>query len=288
MRISLVMTSYNRPNRIGATLRSIARQTVQPEEIIVSDDRSPLDPSSEVDRHRHIFKQSFTYVRQTKNLGMPGNLNYLFSRAKGDIVINIHDADEFDDSYLEELVVALSRTPDIGLAYTGWKFIDGRYPPHVPSIAAATNGRLFFKERMMRSLSCPIWGTVAMKREVLDQHQLLNPEFGPLADVDYWARVCLTHRIGYVAKPLLILYPEGTHGNCWLWSRYNWGRNINRVNIRRHLENSPKELGRELVRHRLRYLIHYCFGQLHLIRRGRWDEFGIGLRLFPRVLSGTN
>jgi glycosyltransferase involved in cell wall biosynthesis len=283
MRVSLLMTSYNRPERIGDTLRSLAGQTLQADEIIISDDCSPQDPTVEVVRHRHLFHQRFSYVRQRKNLGMPENLNFLLSRARGDIIVNVHDADEFEPTYVEELVAALNLAPDVGLAFTGWRFTDGRFRPHVPQIPVASNGKAFFEKYMMRNLSCPIWGTVAIKREVLVQHNLLDPKFGPLADVDYWAKVCLTHSIAYVPKPLLVLYPEGTHGNCWLWSRFDLSRAINNVNIRRHLATSPAKMRRELTRHYVRYVVHFAFGQLHLLRRARWNEFGRGVKLIPRV-----
>jgi glycosyltransferase involved in cell wall biosynthesis len=278
------MTSYNRPERIGATLRSLSQQTLQPDEIIIADDLSPNDPTEEVERHRHLFAQPFNYLRREKNLGMPGNLNDLLARTKGDIIVNVHDADEFAPNYLEQLVTAIEQDERIGMAFTGWTFTDAPERRHLPDIPAVTPGRTFFRRYLMRSLSCPIWGTVALRRSVYLAHGPLDSQFGPLADVDYWARVCLTHDIAFIREPLLILYPVGTHGNEWRWSRFDWGRQINAANIRRHLQAEPGSLRWELVRHWFRYLGEYCFGMMHLIRRARWSRVFEGLAMLPAVL----
>jgi glycosyltransferase involved in cell wall biosynthesis len=285
MRVSVVITSYNRPERIGATLRSLAAQTYQPDEILIADDCSPNDPSDVVENHRIFFHQRVHYFRHETNLGMPGNLNFLLRRAAGEIIVNLHDADEFDPTYLEKLLGAMDADQRIGIAFTGWTFTDNAARRHLPAIARITPGRDFFEQHLMRAVSCPIWGTVALRRTALETHGLLDPKFGPLADVDYWAKVCLTHDVAYVAEPLLVLYPIGTHGNEWRWLRYDLGRRINAENLRRHLSDRASKLRIEQVLHHWRYLYEYFFGMLHLARRQKWRMLREGIRYFPISLA---
>lgn len=82
-RISVCITHYNRPESLGATLESLAKQTLQPDEIFLWDDCSPKDPTPILEQWLPRFPQ-MVYYRNEVNLGMPGNLNAVVAQATGD------------------------------------------------------------------------------------------------------------------------------------------------------------------------------------------------------------
>ena len=101
-RISVCLTHYNRPDKLGATLESLALQTRVPDEVFVWDDCSPNDPTYVIEEWKARFPH-FVYHRNDVNLGMPGNLNAVIAQATGDYVANLHDADVFAPTLLFSL-----------------------------------------------------------------------------------------------------------------------------------------------------------------------------------------
>jgi glycosyltransferase involved in cell wall biosynthesis len=73
-RISVCLTHYDRPDKLAATLESLARQTRVPDEVLLWDDCSPRDPTEVVRSFEARFPH-FVYHRNERNLGMPGHRN---------------------------------------------------------------------------------------------------------------------------------------------------------------------------------------------------------------------
>lgn len=280
MKVSVVITSYNRPDQIAETLRSISAQSYPLHEVLIADDCSPNDPTSEVLSVRHLFSCKFSYTRHQKNLGMPHNLNYLLEKVTGEIVAICHDADRYSKEYIQLATEMLEKHPTAAFVFSGWKYTDtdrSEYVPHFPTFA---HGITFYQKYLSRAISSPIWGTTVVRTSAMRNVGPFDPRYGALADVDYWSKLCMSYDVCYIAKPLLILYPIGTHGNEWSWRRYLIGKQINAAGLVRLYNTRKSRLIAELVLHQLRYLCNYCLGMLHLVRRGRWRALARGISVF--------
>ena len=205
-RISVCITHYNRPEKLGATLASLARQTRMPDEIFLWDDCSPKDPT-EVARAWQDKFPHFVYHRNERNLNMPANLNEVISRASGDFIANLHDADEFDPRLIELWAAALEAHPSAGMVYCGLESpIPGAPEPKfwlAPEIAPLTNGRAYFRKHFLHKWSSPIWGTAMVRKSVYDALLPFRDRFRNWADVDMWMRIALNHDVAYVDLPLI-------------------------------------------------------------------------------------
>jgi spore maturation protein CgeD len=99
VKISCLLTSFNRPNLIRQALRSIADQSHKDFELLVLDDSTILDVRNLVDRYSFPsvrvfqFKVTAEERRRTNRLGV--NLNYGLQRASGDLVVYLCDDDFF-------------------------------------------------------------------------------------------------------------------------------------------------------------------------------------------------
>ncbi len=99
MKISCLLTSFNRPNLVRQALRSVADQSHRDFELLVLDDSTIMDVRNLVDRYSFPsvrvfqFKVSNAERRQTNRLGV--NLNYGLERASGDLVVYLCDDDFF-------------------------------------------------------------------------------------------------------------------------------------------------------------------------------------------------
>ena len=249
--ISVCITHYNRPEQLRLSLQSLAEQTRPPDEVLVWDDHSPSDPAEVVGEFKPNFRR-LIYRRNQCNLGMPGNLNAVIGEARGDFVANLHDADIYHPELLASWERVLVANPTAGLAFCG---IDaktlcpdkGRVWIH--EYPELTSGHDFFELAYVGQSSSPIWGTVMARRNVYEHHLPFDARFGPWSDVDMWMRVCATHDIAYVARPLIVISPHSHFRATFRWETLHLLFSMHLLNIHR-MARSPEERDQWLNRQR--------------------------------------
>src|SRR5215472_6933670 len=74
MKVSVVLTTYNRAHVLSQTIDSILRQTLHDFELIITDNCS-TDGTEEIGRKYEYLDSRVRYRRNDQNLYMPGNLN---------------------------------------------------------------------------------------------------------------------------------------------------------------------------------------------------------------------
>ena len=115
-KISVVITHYKRPTGLGDTLSSIFQQTLLPDDILVCDDCSG-DETESIVRKWQLKLPMLRYHCQSHNVGMPDNLNWGLRNVSGDIIINLHDSDIYEQSLIEKCHDALYKNPSAGLVF---------------------------------------------------------------------------------------------------------------------------------------------------------------------------
>ncbi|HEY3350323.1 MAG TPA: glycosyltransferase family A protein [Thermoanaerobaculia bacterium] len=287
-KISVVVTTFRRARLLGRTLESIAAQTRQPDELIVSDDCSPDDTAHVVETWRKTFP-GLVYIRNEKNLNMPGNLNKAVAAASGMYIANLHDGDTYAPTLLEKWESALDRHPSAGLVFCGLAGWPARTKQGggilLFPIAPFTKGREFFERHLLPEIGCPVWGTVMARKSAYDALLPFDPEFGFLSDVDMWARMCLAYDIVYVDEPMIVL--DHTPSAERRLGTYNWNwleitRRIRIANIHRFYAGDERRRNTELRRYRRlfnRFLVARLLGR---IRHGDRDGLRKGLALARR------
>ena len=284
-RVSVCLTHYNRPEKLAATLESLASQTRAPDEVFVQDDCSPKDPTEAARAFEGRFKH-FVYERNEKNLGMPGNLNKVIRKATGDFVANLHDADEFHPQLLEKWLDALHRHPSAGLVFCGLdaqtKSGGGSHSGRIwiHDLPPCTPGRDFFERVYVGCSSSPIWGTVMVRREVYERHLPFDSRFGMWSDVDMWMRICGTHDIAYVPEPLIILDNTDTPVRAFHWGKIAVTHAIHFENIRRMARDS-QEQATWLAKQRRYSLRTYARHLASRMTRGDFGGLAVGLARLP-------
>jgi glycosyltransferase involved in cell wall biosynthesis len=114
MKISVLIPAYNAARTIEATLASVFRQTIQPDEIIVLLDGGTDDTLNRLER----FKDRITIVRQ-ENHGPGFTRNRLVEMAKGDLFAFMDSDDLWHPKYLEVQRTAMRDYPDALVSFTG-------------------------------------------------------------------------------------------------------------------------------------------------------------------------
>jgi glycosyltransferase involved in cell wall biosynthesis len=203
-KISVCITHYNRPEKLGATLASLAAQTRQADEVFLWDDCSPNDPASVIREWKGRFT-NFVYHRNERNLGMPGNLNAVISQATGDYIANLHDADIYHPTLLEKWSAALDAHPSAGLVFCRVGGRNEQTERRLRDCGELTSGREFNRRYFLNAWrgSSPVWGTVMARRDAYEVLLPFDAKYGAIADVDMWMRMTLSRDAAFVNEELI-------------------------------------------------------------------------------------
>ncbi|NEP84876.1 MAG: glycosyltransferase family 2 protein, partial [Okeania sp. SIO3B3] len=270
-------STYCRPKGLNRTLESLSKQTRMPDEVIVSDNASP-DNTAEIAEKWSPHFNDFRYLRNSENIGMPGNLNNAIAATTGDLIINLHDADVYLPELLEKAEQAMIENDRVGLVF--WP---AKHNFHLERcIDPVTNGREFFFKHYYLQTSSKIWGTTMVRREAYDKLLPFDPRFKAWADVDMWMRICLDWKIAYLGVPLAEHFVEEGQFRFWNWKKTLLIQDMFFLNIYRHFEGNQidqnKALNKQLwVLRRLWW--RFMIGR---IKHAEWQKLFEGPRYFVK------
>ncbi|MFV2002998.1 MAG: glycosyltransferase family 2 protein [Paracoccaceae bacterium] len=115
-RVSLCMPVFNGENYIAHALDSIAAQTFDDYEVIVSDNAS-TDRTQAIVQARAAADPRIRYVRNEQNLGAARNYNIGFELARGEYLKWFAHDDAISSNFLALMVAELDRQPATSLAF---------------------------------------------------------------------------------------------------------------------------------------------------------------------------
>lgn len=243
-KVSVCLLTYNHAGLIESTLRSILTQTIDSYEILVSDDCS-VDGTW--DRILAIARddERITPIRTPRNLGMAANANFAVVHATRPYVALLHHDDLYREDLLEKWSGVLERHSDV-------VFVTNQYARHGrtdlythPLAGERTDGMVFLETQLLPFWGCPVRGTAMIRRAAWDRMGGMREQYGLLADVDLWMRLCRIGAVGYVHEPLIAIrqerpahYPNIYKAEHWSWDRQ---RLLYEIHAANRLEN--RELG---------------------------------------------
>jgi GT2 family glycosyltransferase len=189
-----VIPAYNARATVGATLRSVLRQTIADLEVLVVDDGSDDGTAAELERVRDPRVEVLTGDRR----GVAAARNRGLEHSRGEFVSFVDADDLWTADKLERQVAALGRCPDTAVAYSWTAFIadDGSY--------------LFAKERSrfegdvhaaLATENFLASGSNALaRREALERAGGFDERFSPAEDWEFWLRVAGRERFALVPR----------------------------------------------------------------------------------------
>ena len=217
MKISVIIPSWNRADRLAAALASVRAQTLAPHEVIVVDDGS-------TDNTRALLASDFPEVRYIyqQNHGVSHARNTGIRAASGDWIALLDSDDRWKPDKLQRQQQALHANPAYTLCHSDeiWIRNDKRVNPMKKH--AKHGGRIF---RYCLPL-CVISPSAALiQRALFTEVGLFDESLPACEDYDLWLRICARYPVLYVDQPLLIK----TGGHADQLSRRYWGMDRFRI-----------------------------------------------------------
>lgn len=124
-RVTIGLPVYNGRNYLAQTMESLLAQTYTDFELVICDNAS-TDDTEAICRAFAARDERVRYFRNEENIGASANYNRVFELGRGMYFKWAAHDDLLAPAYLERCVEVLDQNPDVVLAYTQAKAIDGK------------------------------------------------------------------------------------------------------------------------------------------------------------------
>jgi glycosyltransferase involved in cell wall biosynthesis len=196
-RVSVILPTFNRPERLAKAIDSVLSQTMQDFEIIVVNDGGAEAEGVVLKRNA---SGKITYIRHASNKGLAAARNTGIRLARGEFIIYLDDDDLFYPDHLQTLVHCLDNN-DCGVAYTdanrahevqrdGQTVVTQRDRPFSVD---------FNHDNILVGNFIPVL-CVMHRKSCLEEVGLFDETLTTHEDWDLWIRLSRKYRFGHVRK----------------------------------------------------------------------------------------
>jgi len=209
MKISVVIPTYKRPDRLRRLLISIVRQTRLPDEVIVVDDCSEMhEIYCEVISEFAPLLPNLHYTALEQNSGAPVARNRGISLSSGDWIALVDDDDEWLPQKLEKQIQLIESrgNSQLGFVYT-WAKAQGQNGQESYDACKSISGDA---RKALLSTNFILSPSVLIKKEALVAVKGFDERLPSCQDWDTWIRVALAgYHFATVEEQLVIYHRHG-------------------------------------------------------------------------------
>lgn len=204
--VSVVVPTYDRPDRLTRALESVAAQTYRNIEVLVVDDCSPTPLRPVVDAVDLRSLVAVVYLRNEENLGGNGSRIRGIEAATGEFVAFLDDDDEWKPTKIARQVETFAAGDDyLGLVYVGTEFVrDGTVVNRVINTI-----RGWVTEDLLRGESISEYSGVMVRAEVFDTVGYPDETFPSWQDREWFVRLSVEYAFEPVAEALVVRHIDG-------------------------------------------------------------------------------
>ena len=201
--VSVIITSYNRPEFIRDAVRSVINQTFKDYEIIIVDDASNEQTQQSIELICNEF-DSIKYVHHTENKGLAAARNTGLSSAEGEFAAFLDDDDIWLPTKLEKQVKKISDcTEDVAVVYCGLKFFKNS-PDHIVGVRIPEIRGNIRKRLLRNNFVSPV--SVLLRVDCLKRSGRFDENYtGACQDWDLWVRISEFFTFEYIDECLILV-----------------------------------------------------------------------------------
>jgi len=199
-KISVVITTYNRKDKLKKAVKSVLNQSFQEFEIIVVDDVS-IDGTDDYMRKMAKKHDNIRYIKREKNWGDHSRpKNDGIKAANADLIAYLDDDNIYLKDHLQALYKAITEDKDVQMVYGDrWIIADDNSQPKTQGIS------FDWHPGILQSRNYIDTSDVLMKKEVLYELGGWDESLKKFADWNLWVRFA---KVGYVAKRVPLILTE--------------------------------------------------------------------------------
>lgn len=189
-KVSVILTSYNRPLWLKDAIDSVINQTHQNWEMFIIDDNSPNVEIDNLalrydDDRIFFFKTSVSDEDRVKTCRYATNINFALKLCSGIYISYLTDDDDYLPHRLELMANYLDHNKDVNVVYgKQYCYYDGEHDIPIPWVRE-THG-------VLQSASCVVdHNSVMHRKSVINQIGLWEdgPEYWGFADAVFWTKL---------------------------------------------------------------------------------------------------
>lgn len=193
--VSVIITTYNRPDLLVEALESVQAQTYENVEIVVVDDHSDTPAEEVVDDTSDV-----RIIRHEENRGANAARNTGIRESNGDLIAFLDDDDRWLPSKLRQQV-PLFEDESVGLVYTGARSVDD----DDETIAV-------FRPKLEGDVTTDMFAggyigsfsKVVVRRSTIEEAGTLDERFPSWQDRDWYLRLSEVCEFDYVSDVLVV------------------------------------------------------------------------------------
>jgi glycosyltransferase involved in cell wall biosynthesis len=176
-KVSIGLPVYNGAKFIGNALDILLTQSFDDFELIISDNCS-TDETQAICTKYASTDARIRYIKQSENIGISRNMEFLLHQAKGEFFMWAADDDRWDKDFIRILLTALEENSNLVMAFCPYSFIDEDSRPilemktrSIDYSGKSTLSRLIklcyfyddgcgyslFRRKLMENVHLPVW-----------------------------------------------------------------------------------------------------------------------------------
>lgn len=203
--VSVIITTYNRPEMLIRACKSVFSQTYRNIEIIIVDDNSTVDFSYTIDELNILSPFPIKFIKNSTNRGACYSRNKGIKLALGDFITGLDDDDEFTQERIDYFVK--SYDPKFSFVSSNAKVI------------TKNGSKLYCKNRNREiKLDDMLWSNICGTQIFIEKNRIIksggfDEKLSSAQDADMWLRLIELYgpslRLG---RPTFILHTEHESG----------------------------------------------------------------------------
>ncbi len=193
--ITVVITTYNRPDTLRQTIQSVLDQTYKNLEILVIDDCSLGNEINNLIKDLQRIDNRISFYKQSQNRGFEENLNYYVKLAKGEFFLWLNDDDWIDNFYIEKCLNYKLKNPAYVVVSGKTKFYHGEkfdFYGEIINIEEESSSKrvLSFLDKQLGTGNCPNFG-IMRTRDILNLplKKILGHDNVRVANIAYLGKI---------------------------------------------------------------------------------------------------
>ena len=210
-KVSVIVPTYNRADRLERALNSIVSQTYQDFELIVVDDGS-TDKTSQL--MKSFPKAQYFYIKKNSGVSKARNVGLAF--AKGELICFLDSDDLWKEKKIQIQSLWLENNKDSQICYTDEIWVRNGVRVNPMNRHRKYSGDIF---RHCLGLCIVSPSSVMIRAKLFDEIGNFDESLPACEDYDLWLRIASKYAFHFIEEPLIIKY--GGHSDQL--SRKYWG-----------------------------------------------------------------